>query len=281
MLRGINMGLLSLPQIDNIQLLDDIIANKKTGHKEKLQQYRDQVIDRYKFFESHFDALDEIKPLDVAVWHDVRDDLYSCYGNNVAFNKAKAKLFSGIARCPYCTLNRPNTLDHYYDKSDYPEFAVYFPNLIPCCSECNSIKGTSLFNDVGTRQFIHFYFDEVPEFQYLFARFTIEPNDGIPRVVVSLNFGDNQEYEKQIQAHYNKLNLLKKYQDTIVGRIPSILDELRIGKENGMTNKTLREMLMFHFQSLSKNYGRNYWETSMYEGILNSEGFLDGLFSVF
>ena len=272
------MVLLSLPEIDNIQLLDDIISNKKTDRREKLQHYRRQVIDRYTFFESHFNALDEIKPLDSTAWHEVKDDLHSCFGNNVAFNQAKAKIFSGITRCPYCTLNRPNTLDHYFDKSEYPEFVVYSPNLIPCCSECNSIKGTGLFDDVGARQFIHFYLDEIPEFQFLFVRFYIESDEQIPQVVVSLHFEESQENEKHIEAHYSKLNLLRKYRDTIIGRIPSVLDEFRMAKECGIKTDSLKEMIMIRFQSLSKNYGCNYWETCMYEGILNSDGFLDILF---
>ena len=55
---------------------------------------------------------------------------------------------SGVKICPYCnlayTFNRRNKtmaqLDHFYPKSDYPEFAICYYNLIPCCPSCNRIK---------------------------------------------------------------------------------------------------------------------------------------------
>lgn len=57
----------------------------------------------------------------------------------------------GIKTCPYCnrlytfTLNSDNgktapEYDHFYNKSDYPLFAVSFYNLVPSCPVCNHIK---------------------------------------------------------------------------------------------------------------------------------------------
>lgn len=155
---------IDLPNIDNIKLWDEIVSNKRGIHKSNLLQCRHIVLERYVFYQSHYESLEEITPLDTQFWENIKEDLHSCYGNNVAFSRARKKLLSSAPKCPYCLLNRPNTLDHYFDKSDYPEYSVFAPNLIPCCSECNSLKGTRLFNDDQQRQFIHFYIDNIPNY---------------------------------------------------------------------------------------------------------------------
>lgn len=56
---------------------------------------------------------------------------------------------SEVRICPYCnlayTFNRETKtmgqLDHFYPKSEFPEFALCYYNLIPSCSTCNRIKG--------------------------------------------------------------------------------------------------------------------------------------------
>lgn len=164
---------IDLPNIDNIKLWDEIVSNKRGIHKSNLLQCRHIVLERYVFYQSHYESLEEITPLDTQFWENIKEDLHSCYGNNVAFSRARKKLLSSAPKCPYCLLNRPNTLDHYFDKSDYPEYSVFAPNLIPCCSECNSLKGTRLFNDDQQRQFIHFYIDNIPNYQYLFVHFCV------------------------------------------------------------------------------------------------------------
>lgn len=59
-----------------------------------------------------------------------------------------------LSTCPYCNRNFINSIgdkspaqfDHFYNKSQYPIFALSFYNLIPCCSTCNQWKGIAQFN---------------------------------------------------------------------------------------------------------------------------------------
>ena len=57
--------------------------------------------------------------------------------------------------CPYCTINTANTTDHILPKERFPEYAVNVLNLIPCCSQCNSLKGEEVVNGVGKRVFLN------------------------------------------------------------------------------------------------------------------------------
>lgn len=118
---------IDLPNIDNIKLWDEIVSNKRGIHKSNLLQCRHIVLERYVFYQSHYESLEEITPLDTQFWENIKEDLHSCYGNNVAFSRARKKLLSSAPKCPYCLLNRPNTLDHYFDKSDYTHDTAPWP----------------------------------------------------------------------------------------------------------------------------------------------------------
>lgn len=55
----------------------------------------------------------------------------------------------GLLVCPYCNRNYVNNrgkalgseMDHFYNKKEYPMFAISLYNFIPSCSICNRIKG--------------------------------------------------------------------------------------------------------------------------------------------
>jgi 5-methylcytosine-specific restriction endonuclease McrA len=270
---------LDFPDIDNIGLWDEIVSNKRGIRKENLLLCRQQVLDRYTFYQSHYESLEEIAPLDAPHWENIKEDLQSCYGNNVAFDRARKVLLSVVPKCPYCLISRPNTLDHYFDKSDYPEYSVFTPNLIPCCSECNSLKGTSLFDDSQQRQFIHFYLDNIPDYQYLFVRFIINPPESIPQISVYLQFHENEQLEQQIRNHFFKLGLLKKYKNMIADRLSIVIEEIRIAKNSGMALNRIREALTIQYQALRNTYKNNYWETCMYEGLFKDEEILETFFN--
>lgn len=84
---------IDLPNIDNIKLWDEIVSNKRGIHKSNLLQCRHIVLERYVFYQSHYESLEEITPLDTQFWENIKEDLHSCYGNNVAFSRARKNFF--------------------------------------------------------------------------------------------------------------------------------------------------------------------------------------------
>lgn len=268
---------LDLPKTNNIALWDNIVDKKNLLTRAKIKGYREQVIERYKFYETHYESLDCISPLSESTWSPIKEELISLFGNNVSFKEVKKDLLN-VARCPYCTLNRPNTLDHYFDKSTYPEYSVFVPNLVPCCSECNSIKGVSVFNDKNHRQFIHFYLDTLPNYQFLFVRFKMQPNEKIPTIKIWLQLNKNDVLKEQIEEHFKKLNLINKYEDAIAEKISTVINAFNRGREQGNTVTNMRHVLETCYLSYVDSYGHNFWETCMYEGVLHSEGFVEAFF---
>ena len=122
---------LPMTTINNVELLNDIVSHvTDDATKERLNRYNGKIIGRYQHYENNFTSLDNIRPLDASEWSEVKDDLVALYKNSTQFKKVRNELLS-VPKCPFCTLSRPNTLDHYFDKSDYPEFSVFTPNLVP------------------------------------------------------------------------------------------------------------------------------------------------------
>ncbi len=270
------------PHINNIELWDKIVSHKHQPAKDKLLSVREKVNIRYKFYEENTASLDKILPLSPEEWQDVKSELISCYGDNVELKKTRQELFNNLSvtkrtKCPYCMLNRPNTLEHYFNKDDYPEFSVYIPNLVPCCSECNTEKSTSVFDAQNNRNYIHFYHDRIPEEQFLYVRFSFSDSDNVPVVNITLSFGEKNYYSDLIERHFSNLSLISKYHNAILDRVAPILEEIRVYKEEGTSQEKIAEALRIKLETLSTHYGNNYWETCIYEGLLNSSGFLEQL----
>ena len=265
---------LELPNIDNVKLWEDIVSHRRIVSRELLKSYKRKVIDRYTDYEKNFTSLDSIKPLTTSTWSAVKDELTGLYGDNVEFKKTKKVLFNTV-KCPYCTLSRPNTLDHYFDKSDYPEFSVFTPNLVPCCSECNGLKGTIVFDDKNKRPFIHFYLDNLPDYKFLFVRFNLI--NQIPEVSIEFCFKEDEPMKDQIQSHFARLNLINKYKEVINEKISIIIGEIQMAKRDGDDITVICRTLTNRYISFVNNLGENYWETCMYEGVLSSDGFIESI----
>lgn len=264
---------LTLPVIDNIDLWKRIVSNKNLDPRHRLLAIENKVQERYQTYLTNKNNLSTIKPsADISIT-DNKNDLISCYGNNINFSPIKKQLLSLSHKCPYCCINRPNTLDHYFDKSEYPEYSVFIPNLIPCCSACNEMKNTYVFNKYGDRLFLHYYYDKVPEYQFVFFRFNLS-EDGIPTFTAHLEFMEETESTAVIERHFKKLSLLDKYEDCVKDKLPILLSEIDNYKKILPTN-AIKEIFFIQYNSLLENNGINYWETCIYEGILNSPNFLD------
>lgn len=264
---------LTLPDVNNIDLWKRIVSKKRLDPRRRLLAIEEKIENRYQEYLANTDNLSAIEQsTDTAIIGN-KNDLISCYGDNVNFVPIKKQLFSLSHKCPYCWINRPNTLDHYFDKSEYPEFSVFVPNLVPCCSACNGTKSTYVFGINGERIFLHYYYDEIPNYQFVFIRFNIG-SDGIPVFRAYLEFEEQTSLTDVIERHFNKLSLLSKYEDCIKDRLPVLLSQIDSYK-NMMPANAIKEILTIQYKSFLEINGTNYWETCLYEGILNSPSFLD------
>lgn len=107
-----------------------------------------------------------------------------------------------IKVCPYCGFGEISEIDHFLPKSIYPEFSVFYFNLVPSCHICNSKKGNK------KNICIHPYLEDIKDIdKMLWAEFKLKNG--------SLIF----YYHKQknipfiVENHVNTFDILNRYKE--------------------------------------------------------------------
>lgn len=175
----------------------------------------------------------------------------------------RRELRKGVNKCPYCSINMPQQLDHYMDKAHYGQLAVCRLNLVPLCGTCNNKKGEISYTD-----FIHPYYQSFPDADFLEADCKIVNN----RVVVSFKvdrvaLNDNalaDKIEKQMK-HINLRSRIRKAMTEFLSQTFLVFI--------GSTDKELKMFLSRYVANVSLLYGRNDWRTALIRGLVNCRQF--------
>lgn len=137
---------------------------------------------------------------------------YSTYiSRNTNFSYYLAKLLD-VTTCPYCnrqyifTIKNTNgehivrpEFDHWFAQFFYPDLALSYYNLIPCCHDCNSVLKNATSTSIETH--IHPYVDKDRGFNFTFGTNLI----GSYNVEIDITTND-PSYKKKVE---NTLNLFK------------------------------------------------------------------------
>lgn len=269
------------PEYDNYKLWKDILELKRLETRKKLNEVKDSIKERYEEYRVDSNSVVDIFPTKKTLIKENKENLKSFYGNNKHLSKAKEILYDNVYKvnhnkCPYCMINEPNTLDHYYDKSDYPEYSVFVPNLIPCCSKCNRIKGTKVFDSNNNRIFLHFYYDFIPSYKFIYIRYSFDEVDIVPVYNIDFKFQDNEKNSTLIKSHFKALNLKERYRKIISDKTTErILDVL--GMKNDSSLEQITKELEKKLKNLIKLYGVNSLDACIIEGFLESPNFLQNI----
>lgn len=175
--------------------------------------------------------------------------------------------------CPYCAHREIKSLDHYLPKQRFSIFSVAPINLIPCCDACNKEK-LSKAQGKPSKQFIHPYFDVIPEGEWLKMEvrhtspasflFSAEPPTEWPI-----------ELRSRIRYHFSELKLGRLYTIHAGKRLSNIRGILR-KRLNNHPDK-VREWLIESAESAGEVNG-NSWETVFFKTCAKSNWFCDGGF---
>ena len=244
------------------------------GNRGKMLGLKERVFERYNFYTQNKNNLNALRPVNI-IGEDEKKLLENSYQNSSIFKKVKQQLFENIpagrtGMCPFCMISEPTTFDHYFSESEYPEYIIFAPNLVPCCSHCNSIKGNRLFSEnQRARKIIHFYYDSLPQIQYLKAVFNVD--NKIPQVSFSLAFENESEIATVIANHFDTLHLLERYKkqsnDVVSTECEIIKDQLK----SGGNVEECAKILKIRANGLQKVNGSNYWKTCIYMAMSESK----------
>lgn len=155
----------------------------------------------------------------------------------------------GIKTCPYCNRqyitsyvkednnNTTADLDHYYQKSLFPLFALSSFNFIPSCHVCNSLMKGDKYAET-----LYPYEDSAEEY----VRFEITPtNGGKKKDIVDIWLGKGKESFPEIKkiSELNVINLIK-------GR-----DDAKKTTDDKYREKLIdNEIELFHLKEIYKNH---------------------------
>lgn len=292
------MNQLNEPTVDNKGVFNEIAKNKSYkndycekcnnqksceicsfGNRGRMLNLRYRIFGRYDYYFQNKYTLNEIKPVKIM---DPDDEslLRTAYSSCKKFKVVKKQLMDNVpieygGKCPYCMISEYNTFDHYFPESVYPEYILFAPNLVPCCSNCNTKKGKRLFVE-DTREFIHFYYDKLPKGQYLKAKLTVE--NKIPQVSFYLHFEQESDITKVIKNHYERLDLFERYRTSSNGILSSLCTGIKMCLNTGMPLEQYFSFLKFRADSLENTCGTNYWETVIYKAIYENKDELKKLY---
>lgn len=262
--------------IDEKQLLNQIILSKQSSNRTVLENVKSAIFEDYDDYSDNEMNLENMEP-DNRIGNEEKELLHASYKQGKRISEIKESIKKSMPdaiqeKCPYCMLSEPTTLDHYLDKGTFPEYSVYVKNLVPCCSYCNSLKGSKFLSGSGKRMFISFYFDEIPQTSFL--KIYIGIKDNIPYIEqFAIDFEEEKEVNEIIETHYAELKLFERYKLPISNRLSSLFYELRTYEEYSVDK--LKEVIELRIQTIEKIYGKNYWEVCLYKGVLKNEELLE------
>lgn len=283
------MKQLSVPNIDSEALYDDIAKNKikrnpicskcnkdhcdscVEGNSGQMLFVKNDIFDRYKFYEAHKHDLNNIKEVNL-LSDNQTDVLKKSYKKSKVFQKSRQIILHNLPdksmiRCPYCGLSMSYTLDHYFPESTYPEYILYVPNLIPCCSHCNTVKNKKVFKN-NERLFIHFYYDPIPSYQFLKAKFRVDNN--IPTISFYLEFDEENEINNVIQHHFDELSLIEQYKESYNEILTEICNQAIVYLRQGNTLNEFKRILSELTELNKEKFGVNYYKNVIYDAVCNN-----------
>lgn len=247
----------------------------KFSNRFKMQSLSKYIFSRYDIYQGQKNKLDAIVP-EKQITKDGEELLRDAYKKSTDFQAVRKSIMDSLPRglkgkCPFCMISEPNTLDHYFSETKYPEFIIYSPNLVPCCSYCNTLKGDEILIG-GHRTALHYYYDPIPAEQFIFAKIAID--GGIPSVSFDIKTDGCGEIGIVITNQFTRLKLARRYEKQCNDVLTSLHDEMRELYEGNNSVDFCIKVLNAKIKSLEKSYGKNYWQVCLYKAFSMDEKIL-------
>jgi len=269
-------------QDDAFDFYKSVVSSKQNSpqdphYLDRIDSLESVVKDQYNAHTIHFqgDTLELLSnhAMSVASMNDLRK-LYA-YQNSVLQDLRVKLTTTNTGRmviCQSCTLNNANSFDHYISKGEFPEFAVNPINLIPCCSECNSLK-SSQWRGIHGRNILNHYLDILPQVQYLYVDLGIGNKAIEVKFYLDNSNGVNNLLFERINNHYTRLELFRRFQENSESVISSLKDDI----ENGLVDSNfdlVRTQVLRRIDREKATKGVNYWQSVLKHTLINDEDFI-------
>jgi len=266
---------LVLPAFDNVQLVRTVVAERASGVN---AAYFVSIVNEWVTRTEAYLA-NRGQPHQIPRWPTIQPrsntflNLYLTPAAGSAQGRALDALRDhDLTICPACgEPGRPNTLDHYLPKSDYPHFCITPANLLPMCDACQLAKDVKIGDAATPRFFIHPYFDTfVAEqvFQLIIKRPFHAPS--IELIPVD---GLGADESTLVRTHLRELEIgtrYAKYFRVQYRRLLRLVSKMRLSKQP--VQGTLET-----FKHGAGDESLNSWDHVLYAAALENADLLDYL----
>lgn len=263
-------------------IFDKIASNKQNPCKKILFDEKSpdcikaRIIERYSQYKKNRKKLENLTPFPYTAQQ--KACLIGCYGIDtdskkelIALIKKKLDTHSK-AICSYCGIGIPTTIDHYLPQSLFPEFSVLNYNLIPCCSDCNNIKGSNWIDPTtNSRLFVNFYYDEIPNEVFLHAKI-LQQNRAF-LVEFFYRKPNNNKIYNTISTHLAMLDITNRLEGIANSYIDIIYDQNQTALYLGTSVEQLKNNIRLNTRIIEKKHGKNFWQAVLNRAILKSDFF--------
>lgn len=205
-------------------------------------------------------------------------NLIACYSTAREVKRLKEHIYLNQYphvryECQYCTIgDSSESFDHYLPKEHFPEFSVLSNNLIPCCSKCNSHKGANWKDVSGERNIINYYYDTVPNQQFLNCSITFKRRTPVASFSISNPGTIDPASFRLIQRHFTRLLLLERFKKKSNTEITNISNSIRQLTPTH-TFAQVAQFLLNDSNQMKASFGNNYWRAILKEALANSNQF--------
>lgn len=208
------------------------------------------------------------------------NDLYSTY--MVKASGPSRKVYDDImvaanGLCPFCAgLGQVRTLDHYLPKANFPAYSVSPANLVPCCRDCNTGKG-STFGATQGAQTLHPYFEADQFFQQRWIFGLLSSAKPLVMEYSCLPPATWSEIDRQRAAqHFAGYGLASRFRLQAGGELTRIVD-LRAGFLSRLTAAEFGSYLQENAEGSGADL--NGWSRTMYAALAADNWFCQTDFS--
>ncbi len=188
-----------------------------------------------------------------------------------------------LTHCPFCSeAGKPNTLDHFLPKTDYPEYSILSNNLVPACDFCQraDAKGTKVLNRHGKRFFLHPYYD-IDADKPLISLIILSPYDKGYKYKLIINKTLLPDLKRLIRRHMKELQIYQRFNEFYSGEfvrkrdlIKEVIDDYENELNRKLTLDEIKAKVNIYYKK-EKKISINYWDTIIYKAFLENDQLLD------
>lgn len=172
-------------------------------------------------------------------------------------------LMKDVDKCPYCSINAPQQLDHFMDKAFYGQLAVCRLNLVPLCGTCNHAKG-----EISYKEFTHPYYQVFPKVPFLKADCRIVKNRVVLAFSIDSKIITDAVLRNRIEKQMQNINLAVRLGKATNEFLSQLCLSCFVEKQ-----EEIPIYLKFQLKNYEQLYAMNDWRCATIRGLIHCPQF--------